>query len=106
MTSFKVDGFISGYMGKEAVSLGDVTLALGGIAKLLPYLFMVPVGLGAGAGLLHSKMTSPAKMDISTAQNALELAELEEFATELTRRREAAERQGKKENSNARTLRL
>ena len=112
MTSHKAAGFITGYQNKEA--LGDALEAsvTGGaaagsaIGTILPWLILVPVVAGGGAGLLHSKMTSPATLDIAGAQKELELSELEEFATELTRRREAATRQGKKEKSDARTLRL
>ena len=120
MTSFEKYGFIEGYRSKEAnpaaiTAAGDVlTGAAGAAAKtsaalikfILPLLFLTPAVVGGGVGLLHSRGTSPSTMDVAGAQKALELSELEEFATELTRRREAARRQGKKEKSDARTLRL
>jgi hypothetical protein len=116
MTSHKTAGFIAGYQNKEAAlpALSE-SLALGtglgaGLLDVLQYialpLVIFPAVVGAGAGLLHSKLTSPSKMDTAGAQKALELSELEEFATELKRRREAGTRQGKKEKSDARTLRL
>lgn len=117
MTSHETAGFVAGYNKEagvgESVSelVGGAASAIGGftgsaIGTILPWLILVPVVAGGGAGLLHSKMTSPATLDIAGAQKELELSELEEFATELTRRREAATRQGKKEKSDARTLRL
>jgi hypothetical protein len=118
MTSHETAGFIAGYQNKEATpweaiseavaGVGGAVARLGGeaISTILPWLILVPVAAGAGAGLVHSKMTSPAPMDIGAAQKSLEISELEEFATELKRRREAATRQGKKEKSDARTLRL
>jgi len=110
MTSLEADGFITGYRNKEAW-IGETLVGgakAGGdlLAQLLPYFLLIPIAVGGGAGLIHSKMTSPSKMDTASAQQQLELSELEEFATELKRRREAAVRQGKKEKSDARTLRL
>ena len=112
MTSHKAAGFITGYQNKEAIGDALEASVTGGAAVLdfLKYialpLILVPAVAGGAAGMIHSKLTSPAKMDIAGAQKSLELSELEEFATELTRRREAAARQGKKEKSDARTLRL
>jgi hypothetical protein len=116
MTSFEKEGFIAGYQSKEAnprlaavagAIAGAVTKYSGSVIKfILPLLFMAPAVVGSAGGLIHSKATSPSPMDISGAQKALELSELEEFATELTRRREAVTSQGKKEKIDARTLRL
>jgi len=114
MTPNATAGFISGYRSKEAgipeMFAGvAANLGMGGlelIKSAIPYLVVIPIAVGGGAGLIHSKLTSPAPLDISSAQKELELSELEEFSTELKRRRVAATRQGKKENSNARTLRL
>ena len=114
MTSCEAEGFITGYRNKEAGAGSAVATGLSGgfkftgelIGQLLPYFLLLPIAVGGGAGLIHSKLTSPSKLDISGAQKQLELSELEEFATELKRRREAGTRQGKKEKSDARTLRL
>ena len=113
MTSCEAEGFIAGYRSKEANGV-DPTGLLGLPAKaietllkfILPVIFLAPAVVGGTVGMVHSKMTSPSKMDISSAQKALELSELQEFGTELKRRREAGTRQGKKEKSDARTLRL
>ena len=123
MTPYATEGFIAGYRTKEANAFGTyiggvfaalsgggvgaaANLTAEGIKAVIPWLVLLPVAAGAGAGLMHSKMTSPASLDIQGVQKSLELSELEEFATELTRRREAATRRGKKEKSDARTLRL
>ena len=106
MTSCEAEGFITGYRSKEA--LVDIPgKALETFLKfILPVIFLAPAVVGGTVGMAHSKMTSPSKIDISSAQKQLELSELQEFATELKRRREAGTRQGKKEKSDARTLRL
>jgi 3-deoxy-D-manno-octulosonic acid (KDO) 8-phosphate synthase len=117
MTPRQIKGFISGYQNKEAFwpftskvtdKVVETAAAAGkGLGKrLYTLLLAIPIVTGGVAGLVHSTMTSPSKMDLAGSQKALELTELEEFATELKRRREAATRQGKKEKSDARALRL
>ena len=96
-------GFVDAYMGKtaqgawaraalpasaEAAKFGGETLA-----SILPYLLLVPVLMGAGAGALHSKVTSPSKLDEASVQKALEVAELEEFMAELSRRKAQASKE-------------
>jgi hypothetical protein len=107
--------YLDGYLTKMA-GVGDIAAkgAEAGVdllSALLPYALVVPPLLGAGAGLAHSKMTSPTVMDQESVQKALEAAELEEFAAELKRRQaqeefEAAKRNEEKESPSARTLHI
>lgn len=101
-----INGFIDGYQQKQAGTGFDAAVALGGTAAgyklttdvmqtLLPWLLLAPILVGTGAGALHAKLMSPSKLDASSAQKALKLAEIEEFATDLTRRREASKREQK-----------
>ena len=109
MTPCEAEGFITGYRSKEAdggIPGGAAKVSAALLKFILPALFLAPVVVGGATGMIHSRMTSPSKMDVSSAQKNLELAEMQEFATELKRRREAGTRQGKKEKSDARTLRL
>jgi len=102
-----INGFLDGYQQKTATDgwISPVT-ALGGAAAgykfttdvaqtLLPWLLLAPILVGTGAGALHAKLMSPSKLDAASAQKALKLAEIEEFATELSRRREVAKREEK-----------
>ena len=87
-------GYVDGYMRKEA-NIGRIGQAGVGAVKttadvaesLAPYFLVAPILLGAGAGLTHSKLTSPSDLDKETVQKQLEAAELEEFLAELKRRR-------------------
>ena len=115
MTPHETAGFITGYQNKMATGpvSGTLEASQGVAATTLDFLkyialplVLFPALVGGGAGMLHSKLTSPSSMDTAGVQKELEIAELEEFSTELKRRREAAARQGKKEKSDARTLRL
>jgi len=109
--------YLDGYMHKEAYpSLlrgGAETVRTGKevAESLAPYFLVAPILLGAGAGLTHSKITSPSPMDEEAVQKALEAAELEEFIAELERRRKQEEIEGQqalaeKENPSARTLHI
>ena len=107
-------GYQDGYMAKEggadaSIGLGVAggTLAAETAANILPYVLLIPALMGAGAGTLHSKLTSPSKLDQETVQKALEAAELEEYQAELRRRRVDAERkEGDPGNRESRTLHL
>ena len=99
-----INGFMDGYQQKMADGLLNPAVALGGAAAgyklttdvmqtLLPWLLLAPILVGTGAGALHAKLMSPSKLDAASSQKALKLAEIEEFATDLTRRREAAKRE-------------
>ena len=78
MTSCEAEGFITGYRNKEAVPdiVGPTASTIAGgfkftgdlIGQLLPYLLLIPIAVGGGAGLVHSKLTSPSKLDLSGAQ--------------------------------------
>ena len=110
------EAFLSGYIAKQATSpmmFGVEGLRLGGdvLSAVAPYAIAAPIVLGAGAGLLHSKMTSPSKLDQESVQKALEAAELDEFMAELKRRRkqeeiDKAEADQEKEKPVARTLHI
>lgn len=91
--------YLDGYMNK----LGNVGLSVGSLLEggsrsalagkeivegLAPYVLAAPLLLGAGAGLVHSNITSPSKLDEEAVQKALEAAELEEFEASLKRRME------------------
>lgn len=110
--------YLDGYMNKLAF-LGTAAKTTVDVARtgkevlegLAPYFLVAPLLLGAGAGLTHSKMTSPSHLDENAVQKALEVAELEEFAAELKRRKEQnrieqAESEQEKERPSARTLHI
>lgn len=110
--------YLDGYLHKEALLGGTVDSGINATRmgkevaeSLVPYFLIAPALLGAGAGLVHSKVTSPSSMDEKAVQKALEAAELEEFAAELKRRRkqaeiEQAESEQEKENPSARSLHI
>lgn len=118
-------GYHDGYMWKQAdpitaasAASAALTGAKAGVgftaesaAALIPWILLFPAAVGVGAGTLHSKLTSPSKTEQETAQKALEVADLEQTAIELERRRQAAARedralQQQKETGSARTLRI
>lgn len=99
LTGFAESGVEAARMGKEVFE------------SMVPYFLVAPALLGVGAGLVHSKATSPSSMDQKSVQSALEAAELEEFAAELKRRRkqeeiETAQSEHEKENPSARSLHI
>jgi hypothetical protein len=109
--------YLDGYLHKEAwagVLQGGVEATRMGkdvLESAIPYFLVAPALLGAGAGLLHSKVTSPTPMDEGAVQSALEASELEEFAAELKRRRkqeeiEKARSEQEKEKPSARSLHI
>lgn len=118
MNRHKINGFDDGYIAKTAGWGDGVETAAAGVKAgkdtfmaMLPYALLFPAMVGAGVGTVHSKMTSPSSTDIGTAQKALQTAEMEEFATELERRRqndldEKAKTDKAKETGSARTLRI
>jgi len=88
-------GYMDGYTEKTAANaLSTAAGLVAGTGKTvgelaaatLPYLLLAPPALGVGAGLLHSKLTSPSSMDREAVQQALEAAELEEFEAEILRK--------------------
>ena len=117
-------GYRDGYLWKQALldgasvagtALTGTRAAAGfageSLATLLPWVLLSTAAAGAGTGLAHSKLTSPSKTEQETAQKALEVADLEQFATELERRKQQALRedyamQDEKETGSARTLRI
>lgn len=122
MTPNQFIGYLDGYMCKHAL-LGDVASAgldaskavAGGAVDvaetLTPWIMAAPILVGGAAGLAHSKMTSPSNMDMDTAEKAILLAEAEEYATEIARRRledkkEEQRKAKKKESGGARTIRI
>jgi hypothetical protein len=59
-------------------------------------LLLAPILAGAGAGTIVSKATSPTKMDEDVIQRELEAMELQEFQTELQRRKLVAKKMARK----------
>jgi methionine-rich copper-binding protein CopC len=108
--------YLDGYRSKEAFNAFGAAAKTGEtgaelLAAALPYILVAPAVLGAGAGLAHSKLTSPSDLDKETVQKALEVAELEEFAAEIQRRKKQAEIEKRraeieKENPSARTIHI
>ena len=106
-------GYYDGYQDKTAGwgALGTVAGAGAGGLKLtaetagalLPWLLVAPALVGAGGGLLHSKLESPTDLDQQGVQQSLEVAELEEYATELRRRQEEAAAEEERSNDRKRS---
>ena len=69
---------------------------------ILPTAIMAPALMGLASGSLHSKLTSPSKLDQEGVQKALLAAELEEFAATMKRRRELALRKEKERKAEMR----
>jgi len=93
MNGFAI-GFIDGYHQKTATTK-DKLLGLYGTALkdfILPAAILAPLGIGAAAGVVHSKATAPGTLDMSTAQKALEDAELREYLIEIRRQQEDTKR--------------
>ena len=115
-------GYTDGYMHKEALEPVISAAGIGATADMaaggarviseagmtmIPYVLMIPALMGAGAGAMHSKMTSPSALDKETVQKSLQAAELEEFQADLTRRKTQSERSAKRSgNVNERTLHI
>ena len=116
-----VNGYLDGYMEKTALtpegfaslffpaSYGGYKVTSDVMSRVFPWLLLAPFVVGAGAGTMHAKLESPTKMDASAVQKSLRLAELDEFAAELARRRAAArletiQKEKSKEDPGERTL--
>lgn len=69
-------------------------------------LLAAPIVGGAGAGYIHSNMSSPSKLDSRTAQQAMELAELQEMETEMNRQKDVDKYKSKRGVTGERTLRI
>jgi hypothetical protein len=83
----KAQAFLAGYICKEA-DLKDIP------GKLALLAITAPLAVGVGAGALASKMTSPSSLDHKALQNKLKSLELQEYRTELERRKELAKKKG------------
>lgn len=74
--------------------------------SLLPLVVAIPMVIGAAGGYMHSTLTSPTEMDLSTAQRALTAAELDEMLTNLRRQKEKARRTTKTRGTGERSLHI
>ena len=109
----KAEAFIAGYVNKEAgigdtlASLGkgtvgattDTTKAVLGLGA--KGLALAPILAGLGAGTLVSHANSPGKLDEEAVQKELEALELQEFESELNRRRNIAKRRERQQKRDA-----
>jgi len=110
MNQIQKEAFLQGYLHKTAGPLDTfLETARGGTAagwqavqSIAPILMALPVAAGIGTGALHSKLTSPTPTDQEATQKALEVAEQEEFATELERRRAQAQAEAREKEQGGR----
>ena len=91
-----LDGYKEAGAAETAAKLTVAGGKAGGelVATAIPYLLLAPWIVGGGAGLMHSKLTSPSPTDRESVQQALEASELDEFQAELERRREQSMLEG------------
>ena len=95
------EGYLDGYMCKEANTLAAILTSIGsgvtGVTKSvaeaaanygIPLAILAPAAAGIGAGALHSKITSPTNIDQETLQQTIEAGELEEFEKQLKKQKE------------------
>ena len=80
------------YLQKKA-SLTDVIsrsleLGLTASAELAPYMLVLPAIVGGFGGHIHSRITSPSKVDFKTIQKAIELADLRKLESDISRRKQ------------------
>jgi len=95
MNDKQKDAYLDGYLNKTAGVLGTgVGAAKWGMDKLLLGGLLLSTGIGAGAGALASKLSSPDIGDHRAIQNKLHSLELKEFRTELERRKKLAAKHG------------
>jgi len=114
-------GFSGGYANIEPqtspiekkAGLADVVgnaleLGITSAGELLPYMLVLPAIAGGFGGHIHSRITSPSKLDFKTVQKAIELSDLRKLETDVARRKVQAEidEETKKGGSNARALRI
>lgn len=96
------EGYVDGYMKKTAAVPGLSYLGglLSGATKSgfeaaanigLPAAIVAPALVGAGAGVLHSRATSPSELDQETMQQLIEAGELEEFEEHLEKQKKKRE---------------
>jgi AmiR/NasT family two-component response regulator len=92
--------FLAGYMDKEG-SVGSKSTALAGWLKdnAIALGIAAPVLAGIGTGALASHINSPSKLDQQSLQKKLHALELQEYRTELERRKALAKRKGINESS-------
>ena len=89
----RVMAYLDGYKEAGVAEIAANAALAGGKASgelaltVIPYLLLAPWIVGGGAGLLHSRLTSPSPTDRESVQQALEASELDEFQAELERRR-------------------
>jgi hypothetical protein len=77
-------------------------------SEILPYLLALPAVVGGFGGAIHSKITSPSKLDFKTVQKAIELADIRKLEADLARNKTQAEleEEAKQGGSDARSLRI
>lgn len=109
----KQEAFVLGYTEKTAAGRSAATGFLGermsNLSNLIAALVLLaPVGVGAGAGALHSVATSPSKLDADTAQKMIEEQEYSEALEDLKRHQQLSKfKERKKERtSGQRALRI
>ena len=97
----KYAGIITNALGLGAAGLGAASDVAGSVAqKGMLALAAAPWMAGAGAGALHSSITSPTKTDYDTMQRMItknELEELEATISRLSIRRKLREAKKKKD---------
>ena len=107
--------YLKGYMSKSAGFLDRITGAATGAAswgldKAVLAALAAPLAAGVGAGAIASHVTSPGSTDRKIIQNKLHSLELQEFRTELERRKKLAAKKGINESegevNQARSLRI
>jgi hypothetical protein len=107
MSNVDKKAFLEGYVSKTA-SIAGTGKALTGVAKwavdnAVMLGTLAPVLAGIGTGALSSKITSPSKLDQQTLQKKLLAIELQEYRTELERRKALAKRKGINESTEEQT---
>ena len=92
--------FLAGYMDKEG-GVGSKSAALADWIKdnAIALGVAAPVLAGIGTGALASHINSPSTLDQQTLQKKLHALELQEYRTELERRKALAKRKGINESS-------
>lgn len=89
----------------KALELGVTTSA-----ELIPYMLVLPAIVGGFGGHIHSRITSPSKVDFKTIQKAIELADLRQLESDISRRKQQSvlEEEGKAKpgGSGERALRI
>jgi len=94
----RLQAFYSGVTGMDKEAKGGkggmLPMALMDPGVLMAAALGAPLVVGAGAGALASKITSPTS-SLTTAQKEMVLAELQQSIVDLKRRAEMANKQGR-----------